>query len=100
MNAPEDQSQILQSLVSRIFRIEDVTLGGNQQPYIVRYRGFLVGEDSSAAYDQLAAWLSPYAITTLISQGWGAPGDYPCPWQAETGALRIPGLTWRFLLQP
>jgi membrane-associated protease RseP (regulator of RpoE activity) len=56
----------LDALVGRIFSIEDVTVGNPQKDYIVRYRGRLRGEDSEAAYDQLAEQLKPYNITPLF----------------------------------
>lgn len=58
--------EILDSLVRRVFKIEDVTLGTRQQKYLVRYRGQLWNEDSAAAYDQLAALLRPYGLTPLF----------------------------------
>ncbi len=63
MTIPEPE--ILTNLVSRIFRIDDVTAGDPRQ-YIVRYRGQLISEDSAAAYDQLSAALEPYGIAPLF----------------------------------
>jgi membrane-associated protease RseP (regulator of RpoE activity) len=62
--------EILNSLVARIFRIEDVTSGGHNDPYLLRYRGqFLNGtEDSAAAYDQLAEALKPHGLMPLFRQ--------------------------------
>jgi membrane-associated protease RseP (regulator of RpoE activity) len=57
--------EILNGLVSRIFRIDDVTAGDPRQ-YIVRYRGQLLVDDSAQAYDQLSAALEPYGITPLF----------------------------------
>ena len=59
-------SEILNSLVSRVFRIEDVTLGDPQRDFIVRYRGQLIIEDSATAYDQLDQSLKPLNITPLF----------------------------------
>jgi membrane-associated protease RseP (regulator of RpoE activity) len=59
---------VLNSQVSRIFRIDDVT-AGNPREWIVRYRGQLLGEDSAAAYDQLAEAMRPYGITPLFRKG-------------------------------
>jgi len=58
--------EILNNLVSRVFRIEDVTLGDPQKGTVARYRGQLLNEDSAAAYDQLAESLAPYRITPLF----------------------------------
>ena len=64
MTFPE--TEVLTNLVSRVFRIEDVTAGDSQRGLIARYRGQLLNEDSAAAYDQLADWLLPYNITPLF----------------------------------
>lgn len=56
---------ILTNQVSRVFRVEDVTVG-NPKEWIARYRGQIVGEDSLAAYDQLADSLRSYNITPLF----------------------------------
>lgn len=56
---------ILTNHVARIFRIEDVT-SGNGKEMIARYRGHLVGEDTVAAYDQLAEAVRPYGIMPLF----------------------------------
>jgi len=63
---PLPQPEILTSLVSRLFRVEEVTWGDPQKTFIVRYRGALLSDDSAAAYDQLADALRPYAITPLF----------------------------------
>lgn len=60
-------SEVLEAVVRRVFRIEDVTFGEPpKQPYLIRYRGQLLVEDSAAAYDQLAQALRPYRITPLF----------------------------------
>ena len=63
MSLPE--IDLFTSQVSRIFRIEDVT-AGNPKEWIVRYRGYLLNEDTIAAYDQLAEALRPYNVTPLF----------------------------------
>src|SRR6266487_2399070 len=63
MTLPE--IDLLSSQVSRIFRVEDVTMG-NPKEWIVRYRGYLVGEDTVAAYDQLAEAVRSYNLTPLF----------------------------------
>jgi membrane-associated protease RseP (regulator of RpoE activity) len=55
----------LNNQVSRIFRVEDVTVGEPKE-WIARYRGYLLTEDTVAAYDQLADTLRPYNITPLF----------------------------------
>jgi len=64
MSFPEPE--ILNNLVSRIFRIEDVTTGDPQKGWVVRYRGRLLGDDSAAAYDQLADSVRAYGLTPLF----------------------------------
>jgi membrane-associated protease RseP (regulator of RpoE activity) len=63
MSFPE--IEVLTNSVSQIFRIEDVT-AGNGKELIARYRGYLLSEDSVAAYDQLAEALRPHGITPLF----------------------------------
>ncbi len=60
------QTEALNSIVSRVFRIEEITWGDPQKTYIVRYRGRLLSADSAAAYDQLAKSLRPLNITPLL----------------------------------
>ncbi len=59
-------NEVLNSIVARVFRIEDVTLGEPARGLIARYRGRLLYEDSVAAYDTLAEALKPYDITPLF----------------------------------
>ena len=63
MSLPE--IEILTSHVSKIFRIDDVT-AGDPREWIVRYRGQLFGEDSIAAYDQLADAVRGFNLTPLF----------------------------------
>lgn len=63
MSFPE--IDLLTSQVSRIFRVEDVTVG-NPKEWIARYRGSLLSEDTVAAYDQLADAVRPYNLTPLF----------------------------------
>ena len=60
------QTEVLNSIVSRRFRIEEITWGDPQRDFIVRYRGILLNADSAAAYDQLAEALRPLNITPLF----------------------------------
>ena len=63
--------EVLNSYVSRVFRVEDVT-SGDPQRWIVRYRGHLLSEDTSAAYDQLAESVKPFGLTPLFRKEEGA----------------------------
>jgi len=58
-------SEILNNIVSRVFRYDDVTLGDPNKGFFLRYRGTLL-RDSVEAYDQLAEALRPYDITPLF----------------------------------
>ena len=58
-------SEILNNIVSRVFRYDDVTLGDPNKGYFLRYRGMVL-RDSVEAYDQLAEALRPYDITPLF----------------------------------
>lgn len=64
MSFPEPE--ILNSIVSHIFRIEDITTGDSQKGWLLRYRGRLLGEDSASAYDQLADSVRGYGLTPLF----------------------------------
>lgn len=66
MSLPE--IEVLSSHVSKIFRIDDVT-AGDPREWIVRYRGQLLGEDSVAAYDQLADAVRGLNLTPLFRKG-------------------------------
>ena len=58
-------SEVLTSIVSRLFRVDELTHGDPKQGYFLRYRGELL-RDSVEAYDQLAEALRPYDITPLF----------------------------------
>jgi hypothetical protein len=63
MTTPEQD--IVNSLVSLVFRIDDVTLGGTGAEFLVRYRGQLL-MDSIEAFDQLTALLRPHQLMALF----------------------------------
>lgn len=60
------ENEILNNLVARVFRIEDITSADPRQGFFLRYRGRLLEEDSAILYDRLADSLSPYKITPLF----------------------------------
>lgn len=64
MTFPE--TEVLTSLVARVFRIDDVTTNESQKEQQLRYRGHLLTEDSASAYDQLAASVKSYGIMPLF----------------------------------
>jgi Zn-dependent protease len=63
MTMPDSDN--MSAIVSRVFRVEEVTLGDPKQSYFMRYRGELL-VDSIEAYDQLAKALRPYDVTPLF----------------------------------
>src|SRR5512146_3196016 len=73
------ENEVLNNLVSRVFRVEDVTLGEPARGLIARYRGHLLNEDSVAAYDQLSQSLKPYEITPLFRLDKGEQVVYLTP---------------------
>ena len=63
MSVPE--IEVLTSIVSKVFTIEDVT-AGNGKDFIVRYRGYFLTEDTVAAYDQVAEVVRQYKVMPLF----------------------------------
>jgi hypothetical protein len=63
MTLPE--IDVLNSIVGRVFRFTDVTLGDPKQGFSFRYRGQLI-IDSIQAYDQLTEALRPYQLMPLF----------------------------------
>jgi membrane-associated protease RseP (regulator of RpoE activity) len=61
----EPQTEIINSIVARVFRVDEVTLGDPKKGYFLRYRGELTC-DSIEAYDQLSTALLGYDITPLF----------------------------------
>jgi membrane-associated protease RseP (regulator of RpoE activity) len=59
------ETEILTSIISHVFRVDEVTLGDPKKGYFLRYRGELI-RDTVEAYDQVAAALLPYDITPLF----------------------------------
>jgi membrane-associated protease RseP (regulator of RpoE activity) len=64
MSVPE--TEVLNNLVRRVFRIDDVTSMDPVKGSLVRYRGELLNEDSVAAFDELTAALAQYALMPLF----------------------------------
>ncbi|MFN8380726.1 MAG: site-2 protease family protein [Anaerolineales bacterium] len=77
MSLPE--TEIFTNLVSRVFRIEDVTSEDPRKGFFLRYRGQLHSEDSAQAYDQLAETLSPYNCMPLFRVEEGRQVIYIAP---------------------
>ena len=66
MTFPE--TDVLNAIVSRVFRIDDVTHGDPQSGFLFRYRGHLLTEDSAAAYDSLSKALEHYKLVPLFRE--------------------------------
>jgi membrane-associated protease RseP (regulator of RpoE activity) len=86
---PYPEIEVLSNLVSRVFRIEDVTLGEPARGLIARYRGRLHSEDTVAAYDRLAAALQPHGITPLFRLDKGDQVIYLVPKKPDPKPARI-----------
>src|SRR5512143_1267388 len=82
-------SEVLNRLVSRVFRTDDVTLGEPARGLIARYRGQLLSEDTVGAYDQLAASLEAYEITPLFRMDQGQQVIYLVPRKPDPKPTRI-----------
>ncbi|MCB0119971.1 MAG: site-2 protease family protein [Anaerolineales bacterium] len=88
MSLPEPE--IINSLVARVFRIEDVTsLDSQKQGFFMRYRGQLLDEDSASAYDVLAESLDPYRITPLFRIEDGKQIIYLAPKQPDPKPTKV-----------
>ena len=61
------ETNTLNSIVSRVMRIDDITTGAAGQNFLVRYRGELLG-DPISAYDRLSANLRQLNITPLFRE--------------------------------
>ena len=83
------ENEVLNNLVARVFRIEDVTLGEPARGLIARYRGHLLSEDTVTAYDQLADSLKPFGITPLFRMDKGQQVIYLTPRRAEPKPARV-----------
>jgi len=66
MTFPEPN--VINVIVARVFRIDDVTLGDPQRGFLFRYRGHLLLEDSANAYDSLSKALEHYNIVPLFRE--------------------------------
>jgi len=64
MSVPE--TEVLNNIVRRVFRIDDVTSMDPLKGTLVRYRGELLIEDSVAAFDQLTDALDQYSLMPLF----------------------------------
>ena len=62
------ETEILNNIIARVFRIESITLGDSKRGYVARYQGHLLGDDSATTYDQLTESLSPYSLTPLFHE--------------------------------
>jgi membrane-associated protease RseP (regulator of RpoE activity) len=86
---PYPETEVLNSLIAKVFRIEDVTAGEPVRGLIARYRGHLLVEDSQAAYDQLARSLEGHEITPLFRVEKGSQVIYLVPRKPEAAPARV-----------
>jgi membrane-associated protease RseP (regulator of RpoE activity) len=88
MSFPE--VEVLNSLVSKIFKIEDVTTG-EAKDFIVRYRGYFLTDDTLIAYNQLEDALRQYQIVPLFrKEADGKPVIFLAPALPELPVLAKP----------
>ena len=87
MQIPE--IEILNNLVSRVFRIDDFTMGDSTKGMIARYRGHLLSDDSVSLYDQLADSLKPYDITPLFRVDKGEQLIFLAPKKPDPKPTRV-----------
>jgi len=62
------ENDIYSPIISRYMMVEDITWGEAKQSFLVRYRGRIYNEDTSAVYDQVADTFRPMGITPLFRQ--------------------------------
>jgi membrane-associated protease RseP (regulator of RpoE activity) len=86
---PFPETEILNKIVSRVFNVEDVTLGEPARGLIARYRGKLLSDDTVAAYDQLAESLKNYNITPLFRMDKGQQVIYLVPSKPDPKPARV-----------
>jgi membrane-associated protease RseP (regulator of RpoE activity) len=86
---PYPEIEILNNLVSHVFRVEDVTIGEPARGLIARYRGQIIPEDTVAAYDQLADSLKSYNITPLFRMDKGQQVVYLVPTKPDPKPARV-----------
>lgn len=89
MSFPEPE--VLNQLVARVLRIEDVTslTPQGQAGFLMRYRGQLTDEDSASAYDHLAGLLAPYGISPHFRLEDGRHVVYLAPKQADAKPEKV-----------
>jgi membrane-associated protease RseP (regulator of RpoE activity) len=87
MSTPE--TEVLNQLVARVFRIEDVTSMDPLKGTLIRYRGSLLTEDSVAAFDQLTDTLSQYSLMPLFRVEEDRQVIYIAPKQPEPKQEKI-----------
>jgi len=87
MSLPE--TEILTRIVSRVFRIDDVTSMDPAKGFFLRYRGQFLHEDTASAYDLLAGSLDPYNLTPLFRVEEDRHVIYFAPKQAEPAQDKV-----------
>jgi membrane-associated protease RseP (regulator of RpoE activity) len=58
----------LDALTERFFSIDTTTYGNSDQPFIIRYNGNLINNDSENGFNQIADAFDSYNITPILKQ--------------------------------
>ncbi len=75
MAAPDvavSNTEVFTSIVSRDFRVDEISMGDPKRGYFLRYRGQLL-TDSVQAYDHISEALAPHNVTPLFRMEDGRP---------------------------
>jgi len=83
------EPEVITGLVSRVFRVEDVTREDPQKGLLVRYRGVFLSEDTAAAYDQLAEALKQHGLLPIFRTIEGRHVIYIAPARPEAKPASI-----------
>lgn len=62
----ETENDLYTPLVRQVFRVDSIEWADSKQPFVVRYTGSLLNDDSEAAYSRLSASLRPLDVTPLF----------------------------------
>ena len=77
----------LDKIVEKYFQVEEITYGGPKQPFVTRYRGSLMNNDSQATYDQIANALLEYKLVPMMRREDGVVNLYLVPDMAKKKTL-------------
>ena len=69
----------LDEIISKYFQVEEITYGGPKQPFVTRYRGSLLNNDSQSTYDQIANALTEHKLIPMMRREDGVINLYLVP---------------------